>query len=90
MVAADFGETAVTDYKKEVIELRDEVRRLRNENKTLKRMVDDMHATQSPTHMGEPLIRESVVDEQGYFLYGDAAIRYLRSKLEGAPANAAN
>lgn len=80
----------MTDYRKEFLELRDEVRQLRNENKTLKRMVDDMTAAQSPTSMGEPLIREFVEDESGYFLYGDAAIRFLRSKLEAATANAAN
>lgn len=77
----------MTDYRKEFVELRDEVRQLRNENKTLKRMVDDMHAAQSPTQMGEPLIREFVEDENGYFLYGDAAIRYLRNKLDAVPAN---
>ncbi len=46
----------MTNYKKEYLELRDEVRQLRNENKTLKGVIDDFFKNQSPTHMGEPVV----------------------------------
>jgi hypothetical protein len=51
--------------------------------------VDEFNSINGPTFMGEPVLasarkpfREFVEDENGYFLYGDMAIFYLRAKLE--------
>lgn len=57
--------------------------------------VDEFNSIHGPTFMGEPVLidkkprlKEFVEDDQGYFLYGDAAIRYLRDKLEKPQAQA--